>query len=186
MKIRLAKVEDTKKILDIYTPYVLHSSATFEYDVPSLAEFQKRIEDTLEFFPYLVATSEDEIIGYAYASFFNVRKAYQYSCTLSVYVKENQRGNKIGSRLYDVMEEMLKRQNFQNLNACITFPNDESVRFHQKRGFVEVAHFHECGYKFDRWYDMIWMEKMIGEHTVKPASLKSIKEIEIGDIICEF
>ncbi|MBP8777400.1 MAG: GNAT family N-acetyltransferase, partial [Bacteroidaceae bacterium] len=55
-----------------------------------------------------------------------------------------------------------------NLNACISYPNPESIGFHERLGYKTVAHFTQCGYKFAKWHDMIWMEKMIGEHTVNP------------------
>ena len=184
-KIRMAKKEDARAILSIYAPYVKSSAATFEYDVPTLEEFENRMETILQFFPYLVVEEEGDIIGYAYASFFRTRIAYQYSCELSVYVKEGYHGKRVGSFLYEVLEQLLKRQNFQNLNACITYPNDISVAFHEKRGYVKNAHFHKCGYKFNRWYDMIWMEKWIGEHTEIPEKLKSIKEINVEDVLDE-
>ena len=77
----------------------------------------------------------------------------------------------IGRQLHDALEERLKAQGILNMNACISYidPEDEyltqdSVRFHSRLGYEKVAHFHLCGKKFDRWYDMIWMEKLIGEH----------------------
>lgn len=183
--IRMAKKEDAKSLLEIYAPYVVESSVTFEYDVPSICEFENRIENTLSFFPYLVMEKDGEVIGYAYASWYRVRKAYQYSCELSIYLKQSCRKKGLGNILYDALENVLKKQGFHNLYACITYPNDESVRFHTKRGFKINAHFHACGYKFDTWYDMVWMEKIIKEHTVHPEPLKNINDINVEEYLDE-
>lgn len=83
------------------------------------------------------------------------------------------------------LEELLKRQGILNLNACIAYPEAEdahltkdSVFFHKKMGYREVGIFHQCGYKFDRWYHMIWMEKAIGEHEAFPMPVKPFPEIK--------
>ena len=77
----------------------------------------------------------------------------------------------IGAKLYERLEEALKVQGILNLNACIAYTNtfdphltNDSVMFHERLGYQMVAHFHKCGYKFQHWYDMVWMEKLIGEH----------------------
>ncbi|MCR5255487.1 MAG: GNAT family N-acetyltransferase [Acetatifactor sp.] len=172
MLIRTATSEDADKLLNIYSYYVLNTAITFEYEVPSLEEFKGRIENTLKKYPYLVAEENGQILGYAYAGAFKGRAAYDWSVETSIYVSKDARRNHIGSALLDRLEETLKKQNILNVNACIGVPREEedeyltfdSVRFHEKKGYKAVGTFHECGYKFDRWYNMIWMEKMIGEH----------------------
>jgi len=171
MIVRTAKLSDAEEILSIYAPYVELTAITFEYDVPSLDEFKGRIEKTLEKFPYLVAEGEDGIVGYAYAGVFKGRAAYDWCVETTIYVKMNQRGRGIGKTLYGVLEQQLKEQGILNLNACISWvdiPNEylnhQSPQFHEHLGYRKCAHFHQCGYKFGRWFDMIWMEKIIGEH----------------------
>lgn len=171
MIVRTAKLSDAEDILSIYAPYVELTAITFEYDVPSLDEFKGRIEKTLEKFPYLVAEDEDGIVGYAYAGVFKGRAAYDWCVETTIYVKMNQRGRGIGKTLYGVLEQQLKEQGILNLNACISWvdsPNEylthQSPQFHEHLGYRKCAHFHQCGYKFGRWFDMIWMEKIIGEH----------------------
>lgn len=90
-----------------------------------------------------------------------------------IYVKYDKKGQKIGRALYDALEVQLRRQNIVNVNACIASPDIEdahltrdSILFHEKLGYQMVGEFHQCGYKFDTWYNMVWMEKMIGEHKV--------------------
>lgn len=169
--IRSATVEDAEAILQIYAPYVLNSGITFEYDVPTLDDFRNRIATTLAKYPYLVAIADNKIVGYAYAGVFKARAAYNHCVETSIYVEMNQRGKGIGKALYAKLEDLLKQQGILNVNACITWLEEEnqyvthqSPDFHAHLGYKRVAHFHQCGYKFGQWFDMIWMEKMIGEH----------------------
>ena len=182
--IRIATIEDAKALLEIYAPYVKNTAITFEYEVPSEDEFKKRIENTLNKYPYLVAENQGEIVGYAYASAFHSRASYQWDVETSIYIKQDQRNSGVGKALYLELERLLKLQNILNLNACIAYPETEdeyltknSVEFHEHLGYQMVGEFHKCGYKFDRWYNMVWMEKHIGEHLEKPLSVISFKEI---------
>ena len=169
--IRDAKVTDAKAIQTIYTPYVETTDITFEYNVPSEKEFCRRIETVQQKYPWIVAMVNGKVVGYAYASAFKPRDAYQWAIETSIYVDNNNKRSGIGRQLHEALEQRLKMQGILNMNACISFidPEDEyltqdSVRFHERLGYQKVAHFHQCGKKFNRWYDMIWMEKMIGEH----------------------
>ena len=170
--IRVATVTDAPAIQAIYAPYVLNTAITFEYDVPSIEEFEARISKTLLKFPYLIAEQNGEAVGFAYAAPLHTRPACDWAAELSVYVREDRRKYGIGSQLYELLEKILKKQGFVNLNASIadTDRNDPhlprgSIAFHEKRGFAEVGRFHQCGYKFGAWYDLVWMEKQIGKHT---------------------
>ena len=165
LEIRKAEPADAPKLLEIYAPYVLDTAITFEYCVPSVEEFADRIRKISEKYPYYVAIQNGEIVAYAYASSFKDRAAYDWSVELSVYVDMSYRKKGIGTALYWELEATLKKQNVCNLCACISFPNPGSIEFHQSMGYETVAHFHNSGYKFDTWYDMIWMEKFINEHT---------------------
>lgn len=169
LDIRMAAPADAEELLKIYTPYVLKTAITFEYEVPSPDEFRGRIAQILTRFPYLKAVKDGAITGYAYVSPFKSRAAYDWAVETSIYVDENCRGCGVGHRLYEALEEILKQQNIINLEACIAYPNPESIRFHEKYGYKTVAHFTKCGYKLGKWYDMIWMEKMLGEHPQEPA-----------------
>lgn len=169
--VRTASPEDASEILDIYAPYVENTAITFEYDVPDLNEFRQRIVNTLKKYPYIVAVEDGKIVGYAYAGTFKARAAYDRSVETSIYIKTDERGKGIGKMLYNELESRLKEQGILNLNACISWidtPDEylthQSPEFHARLGYTRCAHFHKCGYKFGKWFDMIWMEKMIGEH----------------------
>lgn len=176
IRIRTAGIHDAQALLEIYAPYVRNTAITFEYEVPKLADFQKRIENTLKKYPYIVAEADGEILGYAYTGAFKERAAYDWSTEVSIYVKEDKRGLGIGRRLYEALEEISHAQHILNLNACIAcsdtedaYLTNDSVTFHSHMGYTMVGKFHQCGYKFGRWYDMVWMEKMVGEHPADPA-----------------
>lgn len=168
MNIRIATSEDARELLNIYKYYVDNTAITFEYDAPSVEEFENRIKNTLEKYPYIVAEENNKIYGYAYASTFKGRPAYDWSVETSIYVKCNFSRNKVGTLLYNELEKYLKLQNIINVNACITYPNEKSENFHKKFGYKTVGHFTKCGYKFGQWHDMFWMEKFLGEHSIPP------------------
>lgn len=182
MKIETVSVADAGELLEIYRPYVEKTAITFEYDVPSLDEFSERIRTISAKYPYLKAVKNGEIIGYAYASSFKSRRAYDWSVESTIYIREDYRGKGIGKILYGELERILASMGILNMNACIAVPKAEdehlttdSIFFHEKLGFKEVGIFHDSGYKFSTWYDMTWMEKMLGEHK------KIQPEVEFGD-----
>lgn len=174
--IRVAKPDDAEALLAIYTPYVTETAITFEYIVPTVGEFRRRIIHTLTRYPYLVAEFRGVILGYAYLGPFVGREAYDWAAEVSIYVDKNCRHNGIGRALYEAIEAVGRAQNLQNLCACIGVPDidDEylthnSVDFHTHMGYRLVGEFRHCGYKFGRWYNMVWMEKIIGKHPADPA-----------------
>lgn len=168
---RVATENDANELLEIYSPYVENTAITFEYIIPSLEDFKNRIKNTLKKYPYIIALIDEKIVGYAYASPFKNRSAYDWAVETSIYIDKKFHGQGIGKKLLLKLEEILKKQNILNVNACIAFTENEdefltnaSAEFHKKMNYNLVGTFHKCGYKFNRWYDMIWMEKMIGEH----------------------
>ena len=169
INIRTASPSDAPALLSIYAPYVENTAITFEYTVPTPEDFRERIARTLDRYPYLVAQLNGTVMGYAYASAFHPRAAYDWSAEVSIYVSEDARGSGIGTRLYAALEDILKQQNIVNVNACIAFPNPGSISFHEKLGYQTVGHFTKCGYKLGRWWDMIWMEKMGQESRTGPG-----------------
>ena len=247
IKLRLATPQDVEALLEIYAPYVKQTAISFEYDVPSAAEFAERIEQTLQRYPYLLAYASDEatfanderdknfkisasaasagskilpadeardctsaakqnsanlivavkqsgvnlkhgqILGYAYASAFKERAAYDWSAESSVYVSQNVRAFGIGRLLYEALQRALGAQNIVDMHACIAcgddeYLNDASVRFHERMGFRFVGKFERCAYKFGRWYDMAWMQKPIGEHLQNQPAMKPFARFR--DEIC--
>jgi len=181
MQIERVTIEDASELLAIYEPYVRDTAITFEYDVPTLEEFRDRIINISAKYPYLKAVNDNgEILGYAYANTFKDRKAYEWSVETTIYVKQGRQRRGIGKSLYNALEKSLKKMGILNMNACIAVPvkeddvylTDASYRFHKRMGFTPVGRFHHSGYKFNTWYDMVWMEKMLGEHPALPAAVQ--------------
>ena len=183
--LRTASEDDAKILRDIYAPYVEHTAVSFEYTVPSVEEFRGRIRRTKEKYPYLLAESGGEILGYAYASPFHERRAYDWVAETSIYLREDKRRLGLGRKLYEALEKILRMQGITDLYACVACPdgedaylNRDSVLFHQRMGFQTVGQFPNCGYKFHRWYHMIWMRKNIGEHKGEQPEVKSFSSIQ--------
>ena len=178
MEIRIATVRDAEAIQKIYAPYVLNTSISFEYDAPDTAEMARRIGNTLREYPYLVAVEEGKVIGYAYAGAYKSRRAYMHAAEPSIYVEASRRGKGIGRLLYEELERRLVRQNVFILYACVTTTDrehdahstDASIRFHEAVGYKIVGRYDRCGYKFDKWYSVVWMEKVIAERPEKPEA----------------
>lgn len=170
----MAAPDDAAALLAIYAPYVRETAITFEYEVPSVEEFRRRIEHTLRTHPYLVMEQNGEIVGYAYTGQLGSRAAYAWAAETSIYLRQDCRRGGIGTRLYAALEEASRRQNVQVLYACIAAPSDDSdphltrasIDFHTRRGYATVGTFHRCGYKFGRWYDVVWMEKRLSDDAV--------------------
>lgn len=175
--IRPATPDDGERLAAIYRPYVEETAITFEYEAPSAEEFRSRISHTLERYPYLVAADREDpshILGYAYAGMYYGRTAYAWSAETSIYVAQDARRRGTGSLLHSELLKELGRRGIQNVYACITaIPEDRaddahvtdaSIRFHERQGYRMIGRFRKCGYKFGTWYDVVWMERLIGEH----------------------
>ena len=169
--LRMATPQDAPVLAAIYAPYVRETAISFEYEPPTDEVFAERIREVLEQFPYLAAVRGEEILGYAYAHPYGVRKAYSHSVELSVYIRRDCRGLGIGRMLYAAMEVLLKAQNVTNLYVLVAgvetedeYLTHDSQKFHLAMGYEYVGKLHKAGYKFGRWYDMITMEKLIAPH----------------------
>lgn len=169
IEIRTVAPDDAARLLEIYSYYVKNTAISFECEVPSLEEFRGRIAGISKKYPYICAVLDGAIVGYAYAGVFHEREAYKHSVEHSVYVDLERRRGGCGRALYAALEERLKAQGVKNLYACIAVPPKkadeyltfDSVKFHKKMGFKTAGHFHACGTKFGRWYDMVCMEKIL-------------------------
>ena len=157
--IRIAVEADVPAILEIYAPYVTGTTINFEYEVPTKTEFLNRFRTITRDYPWLVWEENGEILGYAYACRPFERAAYSWCAEPSIYLKSAAQGRGIGRRLYLALEELLKLQGCRVLLALITGENTGSVAFHEKLGYSVCGQIHRCGWKFDRWLNVFWMEK---------------------------
>ena len=204
-RIRLACPADAAAVCAIYATYVRDTATTFDLEPPTGGEMEQKIATILEECPFLVAeiersdagaasaSSHDEacdseafaVIGYSYASPFRPRKAYLHSIETSVYLAPEAKGHGLGTRLYNALEEILRLQNVYNANACVTCiePADETCPstsriFHERRGYVQCAHIPNCGHKFGRWYDILWLQKQLIPLSQEPEGFVPLPQVD--------
>ncbi len=161
MTIRDARRSDVPAMLAIYAPFVEHTAVSFEYDVPTEAEFARRLEEHQAAFPWLVCEENGRVMGYAYAGRAFERAAYGWNAEISCYLAPELRGRGVGRRLYARIEEILTRLGYYKLFAVVTSANAPSVAFHRALGFRDAACFRNVGYKQGGWYDVLWLEKTL-------------------------
>ena len=161
MNIRKAELKDAKQIADVYNYYVQQTHHTFETEPIVAEEMEKRIGEVTADYPFLVAEEDGEIVGYAYATQFKLRQAYEYASEVSIYVRNAAKQKGIGTQLYMKLFDELQDTDIHAVVAGISLPNDASVRFHERLGFEKVAHFKEVGYKLGRWIDVGYWEKIL-------------------------
>ena len=185
LRIRPATAADAEALIRIYAPYVQKTAITYEYEVPTPAEFRRRIETYSAKFPYLVAEWNGTPVGYTYASPLGSRPAFDWSVETAIYICEDRKGLGLGRALYGTLEELLKLQGIRTMTAAVAtvshsdpYLTNASLEFHLRMGFTPVGTFHNCGCKFGRWYDLTWMEKAIGGYEGEPPHPKAIGDVK--------
>lgn len=162
MKIRPVKLTDSVQLVTIYNYYVLQTTSSFEVEAISELQMAQRISEITSAYPYLIAENQEgEIVGYCHAKPFGKTIGYQYSVEVTVYLTPNVKQQGIGTLLYQALEKDLQKKGIKTLIASITAENQESLTFHKKRGYEKAAHLKMVGYKFDRWLDVIWLQKIL-------------------------
>ena len=184
LTLRFATPEDAEALVAIYAPYILKTAITYEYEIPSTAEFARRIEIYSAKYPYLVAELDGTPVGYAYACPLGSRPAFDWSVETAIYIREDCKGMGIGKVLYQKLEAILKTMGIRTMTAAVAtveredpYLTNASLAFHLRMGFVPVGTFHHAGCKFGRWYDLTWLEKGIGRYENDPPHPKSIEEV---------
>lgn len=174
--IREAMAADIPGMLAIYEYYVKETAVSFEYEVPTVEEFARRLQEHKEIYPWLVWEEDGEILGYAYAGRAFERAAYSWNAEISCYLKEKGKG--MGRRLYGIIEDILRRQGVRKVYAVVTSANEPSVAFHKAVGYKEVLTYKDVGYKLGSWYDVIWLEKQLcplGDPETFPVSWRNLE-----------
>lgn len=175
--VREAVPADGERLLAVYAPYVRQTAVSFDYEVPTVQAFSDRIASVLAAgHPFLVAEEDGVALGYACLGPFVGRAAYGWNAETSIYVHWGARGRGIGRALHGALERAAAERSILALEACIGVPRtaddphltDASRRFHRAMGYSEVGRFESCGYKFGRWYDMVWMEKRLAPAPATP------------------
>lgn len=176
-EIRLINDDDAKAVLEIYKPYVLNTFISFEYEVPSLVEYSKRIKTYTSEFPWLVCLQDNKVIGYAYAGKHRSRTAYQWSPESTVYLSPELHGKGIARILYETLFSILRLQGYYNVFAGVGIPNEKSIGLHKALGFEEIGIFKKVGYKLGSWHDTHWFQLELMKPASDPPVPKKISEV---------
>ena len=166
--IRLATERDAEQVAAIYAPNVTDSIISFELEPPTAHQMRRRIQDTLQRYPWLVCERQGRVLGYAYAGAHGSRAAYQWSVDVSVYVHQQAHRRGVGRGLYTSLLAALKLQGFYNAYAGATLPNPASVGLHESVGFRPVGVYRGVGYKLGAWHDVVWWQVQLRERQTDP------------------
>ncbi len=160
LQTRPLEPRDYARIVEIYNHYIEHSPCTFDVvpftigqRVPWFAQFDEPM------YQCVVANRGREVLGYACSQQFKVKPAYRTSVEVSVYAAPEATGSGVGTALYAALFQALAGSGAHRAYGGVTLPNDASVALHESFGFTQVAHYHEVGFKFDQFWDVVWLEK---------------------------
>jgi L-amino acid N-acyltransferase YncA len=164
IKIRPSIDADITAITAIYRHHVLHGTGTFEITPPTPEDMANRRQDVLsKTLPYLVLEENSVVIGFAYCNWFKPRPAYRFSAEDSIYLAPSATGRGLGKLLLTELMAQAERAGVRKLIAVIgDSANAGSIGVHQVCGFTHVGVLSACGWKFERWLDVVLMERAIG------------------------
>ncbi len=177
--IRPSQNSEIAQIAAIYSHHVLHGTGTFEVEPPSVAEMGHRRDDVLsKGLPYLVVVEGDRVVGFAYCNWFKPRPAYRYSAEDSIYLAPQAHRQGLGRALLGELVRHAEQAGIRKLIAVIgDSANAGSIGVHRSAGFEPVGVMRSCGWKFNRWLDVVLMEKSVGlGSTCAPAEVAPIKK----------
>jgi L-amino acid N-acyltransferase YncA len=166
--LRPATAADAIACANIYAPYVIGTSITFEVDPPAAEQFIERIEDAQAAHEWLVAEREGTVIGYAYGHRFAERAAYGWSCETSIYLASELHRQGVGRALYQELLGRLAILGYRRAFAAITLPNESSVGLHRAFGFEDAGHCRRVAWKAGLWHDVKWMQRDLQVADIDP------------------
>ena len=161
--IREVKAEDVIDITKIYNHYVENTTITFDLALCTEEEMEQRINSIKANYPFLVVTEDDEVVGFAYASKWKDKAAYQFCAETTIYLHPNAVSKGLGLRLYNALLTALPLYDIATAIGCITIPNPESIAMHEKLGFKKAGEFEHVGFKFEKWINVgYWQKHILG------------------------
>ena len=171
LSIRDAHLDDAEAVAAIYAHHVLHGTATYDTDPPSPGAMREKIDQVLaRGWPFLVADSSGEVVGYAYATQFRDRRAYAYAAENSIYVRPDRVGRGTGRRLLGELLARSEAAGFRQMVAVIGGGEPASIALHAALGFEQAGRLAAVGWKAGRWLDSVYMQRALGDGaTTNPA-----------------
>ena len=153
---------DVPAVTRIYGHYVRETVITFETEEPSEAEMASRFAAiTAKGHPLLIGEVDGAVIGYAYASTYRAREAYRFTCEDSIYLAPDAVGHGLGGKLLGRLIEASSKAGLKQMLAVITAERANSIRLHEKHGFRFIGRYEALGFKFDRWLDIVHMQRAL-------------------------
>jgi phosphinothricin acetyltransferase len=178
-RIRPATPADAEALLRIYGPAVRTSAITFEYEVPSVEEFAERVRTVSARWPWLVLDRGGDVAGYAYASTWRARPAYQWAVETTVYVRDDHRRQGVGRAVYRSLLACLRLQGHRLAIGGITLPNAASVALHESLGFRPAGVHRACGFKLGAWHDVgFWELELAPRDDAEPTPPRTPRALE--------
>lgn len=168
LRLRPATAADAVACANIYAPYVIGTSITFEVDPPEAKQFIERIADAQAAHEWLVAERDGTVIGYAYGHRLAERAAYGWSCETSIYLTSEMQRQGVGRALYQELLGRLATLGYRRAFACITLPNESSVGLHRAFGFEDAGHYRRVAWKDGIWHDVAWMQRDLQVADIDP------------------
>lgn len=162
--IRRASPDDAPALAAIYAHHVLHGVATFDLEPPPAAWTAAKIDASLDQgWPFLVEDDAGTVTGYAYANQFRDRPAYARLCEDSIYIHPDRVGQGVGTRLLAALIDASEAHGFRQMVAVIGGAAPASIALHARAGFRETGRIGSAGWKFNRWLDVVYMQRELGE-----------------------
>lgn len=159
--IRDATPADAAAFRDIYNPFIVDSIVSFELEPVTEHEMVARLQRIQDEYPWLTMEDSQGVVGYAYASRWRTRAAYDATAETTIYMRPDARGSGRALTLYHALFERMRAQGLRQAIGGISLPNPQSVRFHEKCGFAKVAHFPCVGFKLNRWVDVGFWQRSL-------------------------
>ena len=175
---RRATADDAAEIAAIYAPYVRDTIISFETEAPDAAEMTARIERIGSQYPWLTASADGRVVGYAYACENRSRLAYRWSVDAAVYLDAPAQRKGIGRALYRRLFALLRAQGYVNAFAGISLPNAASVALHEAMGFTSIGVYRNVGYKLGAWRDVGWWQLALRDPPRQATEPLAIGELD--------
>lgn len=181
-RLRPIEARDIPAVLELYAPYILETSISFETEVPSLEAFKERVATITKRFPWLVYEENQVIYGYCYGGPFRTRAAYRWSAELSVYVRQGHWGRSIGTSMYTALLEILAKAGFRQAYSCICVPNPGSERLHDAFDFLQCGRMEAVAFKLGKWRDMAILRRPLLDADSPPEETLLLSELDKKEV----